>query len=535
MVSNGVTKNGNAAEVNGAPLLPFGLDLVQTVRQIALDQSLAAFDRSRHIAERVQTELQVHGSFFRTHGGRLFYFSDSERRLLDLHEARFLDFLKAQTGLGATEGVLRFVLDRLDNAAKQAKAIEIQSLSYYDPETGRLVVSNGGRGAWRRERGGEWTRGLNGEDDIFFITDLDADSWEPEFKASEFLDDFEWFLNRFKLTNFTHRVSREDQVSWLGASLRQWFFPALRGNQMIPAFFGTQGTFKTTSLRLIGRLLIGPRFEVCALSGWRHADFVAAVSTRVVLALDNVDCKPAWLQDAISNFATGARFEAQRHGLANEAVSVDPTARLMVSSGRPFGRADIAERVLPLFCGRPERFVPDSVLFDELASRRSRIMGDLLRSLGSAADRFAQAQPKAGPLRMADFGWFILGPSTQKNDSEKTNENLRLLEELQKAQGLLSCDADDVIVALNILLNQAGDDIGPIFIGELFEMCKMVARENQLSLPATVQGFGQRLTNLKPVIELELKARFIDERRHSNMRCISILRNPDKTKRARKA
>src|SRR5215472_3403233 len=165
MVSNGVTKNGNAAEVNGAPLLPFGLDLVQTVRQIALDQSLAAFDRSRHIAERVQTELQVHGSFFRTHGGRLFYFSDSERRLLDLHEARFLDFLKAQTGLGATEGVLRFVLDRLDNAAKQAKAIEIQSLSYYDPETGRLVVSNGGRGAWRRERGGEWTRGLNGEDD----------------------------------------------------------------------------------------------------------------------------------------------------------------------------------------------------------------------------------------------------------------------------------------------------------------------------------------------------------------------------------
>ncbi len=43
----------------------------------------------------------------------------------------------------------------------------------------------------------------------------------------------------------------------------------------------------------------------------------------------------------------------------------------------------------------------------------------------------------------------------------------------------------------------------------LFLQCREIAREAKLTLPGTVQGFGQLLTNLKPVIELELNARFV--------------------------
>jgi ABC-type multidrug transport system ATPase subunit len=68
---------------------------------------------------------------------------------------------------------------------------------------------------------------------------------------------------------------------------------------MIPCFLGGQGSGKTTAIRLIGRLLLGPTFDVTGIQRDREDAFTAAVTNRLVLGLDNVDSKIPWLPDAL--------------------------------------------------------------------------------------------------------------------------------------------------------------------------------------------------------------------------------------------
>ena len=91
----------------------------------------------------------------------------------------------------------------------------------------------------------------------------------------------------------------------------------------------------------------------------------------------------------------------------NEMVSYEPRAILIISLREPhFTRGDVAERLLPLYCERPEHFVPEPIIFDELARRRGAIIGDLRKSLAI----FRIRSPRANPGR-SDFGWQSSGRS----------------------------------------------------------------------------------------------------------------------------
>jgi hypothetical protein len=501
--------------------------LTQAVRHIALDKSVPVFEKRRKISDLVERELKARGQFFRTRDGMHCYLLNSERRVLDLNHRPFHHLLKSLSGLAATEGFFRFLLDRLQTTAEQTQPIEVRTLSHYDARTGLLVVSDGGSGVWRRELGGPWTQGVNGQDGLMFLTDVDAETWTPEFSSG---NHFSWFLQQFRFTDYISRLDREDQTSLYLMNLLHCFFPVLRKTRMIPAFLGTQGSGKSTALRLTGRLLVGPCFEVSDVRRDGQVAFVFAAANRIVCALDNVDSKIPWLQDALSRYATGVRYNIRLRYSRNEVISYEPRALIMISSREPhFTRGDVSERLLPFYCGRPEQFVPELVIFDELARRRGAIMGDLLQRLGNIADRLAESEASAVPYRMADFASFFLRLSEASGSKEVGS---RLLKRLQLAQADFTSESDDVIAVLRVLLLNGGQ-IGPIAVRELFKQCTKIAGEQTLSLPTTVQGFGQRLTAMKSVIELELNARFTDIRSHANMRIIEITRVDPRSKQMR--
>jgi len=224
----------------------------------------------------------------------------------------------------------------------------------------------------------------------------------------------------------------------------------------------------------------------------------------------------------LSVYATGVRYDKRRLYSSNEVVSFEPRAILIISSREPqFTRCDVSERLLPLYFGRPTHFVPEESIFRELARRRGAIMGDLLQRLGSFADKLARTEPKAIRFRMADFASFAhrIGEASAGGSEEDV---FRLLKTLQLIQADFTSDTNDVISILQSLLEKEGQ-IGPIPVGMLFLQCREIARELKLTLPGTVQGFGQLLTNLKPVIELELNAGFKEARGRARMRIIKII------------
>jgi hypothetical protein len=194
---------------------------------------------------------------------------------------------------------------------------------------------------------------------------------------------------------------------------------------------------------------------------------------------------------------------------------------LIVSSNRPhFTRSDVAERLLPLYFARPKKFSTENRILRELALRRGAIMGDLLERLGLIADGIGLIDPKLVPFRMAEFGSFVLR-AAEAAGHEETKRWSGLLKQLKLAQADFAGEADGVISALRILLERNGEVRGSV--GSLFKQCTEIARAEHLGLPKTVQGFGQRLTNLRSAIELELNVSFSDERLHANHRYITMI------------
>jgi hypothetical protein len=162
----------------------------------------------------------------------------------------------------------------------------VHTLAYYDPNSGTLAISDGTSGVWAREKGGRWEERHNGDDGIFFAVDDDATPWQPEFGNPKAL---RWFLDQLLFAN--HELSIEDSKTLTLVWLLQQFFPELRRTRLVPCFLGPQGSGKSTAARLIGRLIVGPRFDVTGIRRDKEDAFVAAVANRVVLGLDNADSR----------------------------------------------------------------------------------------------------------------------------------------------------------------------------------------------------------------------------------------------------
>jgi hypothetical protein len=154
--------------------------------------------------------------------------------------------------------------------------------------------------------------------------------------------------------------------------------------------------------------LVGPNFDVTGVRKEKEDAFIAGVTNRTVMALDNADSKIDWLEDGLATYATGLRHQLRRLYSTNEEVSYRPRAFLMLSSRDPrFRRADVAERLLLLHCKRLEAYISEDVIFGELERRRGAVMAEILRLLGQAADA-QQAIAPSMQFRMADyasFGW----------------------------------------------------------------------------------------------------------------------------------
>jgi hypothetical protein len=446
----------------------------------------------RNVVRRAMLDSKQ-GFLCQTADGRGFYFNKSERRLYDLEQKSFQHLLSSVSGLSATETQFRFVLDCFQTEAARTKPVEVHTLSFYDLRTRMLHISDGGGGVLKRERGADWEQGYNGDDGILFLTESEAQPWAVEFKRDGALA---WLLNQFLLDN-GGSLTCEEEKTLLVVWLLQNFFPALRQTRIIPAFLGPQGSGKTSAMDA----------------------FVAAISNRVVVALDNADSRIQWLEDALATYATGLRYRLRRLYTTNEEVSYQPRAILMLSSRDPhFRRPDVAERLLPVNFKRPEAYQPESALFGELAKRRGQIMGELLTRAGKIADSLANVALPAMKFRMADFasfGWIVAHSPGQHEEWEN------LLSKLERGQIEFASEGDSLVIVLASILATEGK-IGPVDVGGLYRRCSALAESESLPFAKSAQGFGKHLSNMKRVIEIELGAIFTEERGAGNRRFVAI-------------
>ncbi|HKW03576.1 MAG TPA: bifunctional DNA primase/polymerase [Vicinamibacterales bacterium] len=488
------------------------------IRRVVLGSDLVAFDKRREVERRVRAELERQGEFFRTKDGRAFYFDHRDRRPLDIEQSTFERLVGQMTGLSMTESYLTFAIDLLrTRAMRSAPIVELHSFSHYDPSTGLVAVSDGGPGIWLRSASGKWESTRNGQGGLFFHSDPDAAPWVPEL-CNDRAPLHDW-LNLLLLSP-DQALSAEDARSLLEVWLLQQFFPPLRRTRVIPCFLGGQGSGKTTAMRLFGRLLMGPSFDVTGVQREKQDAFVAAVTNQLVLSLDNVDSKIPWLADALALYATGQRYRFRKLYTTNEEATFTPRAILMLSSRDPrFNRPDVAERLLPIRFTRPGHYKTEDEIFGDLDRRRGIIMGSVLFRVGEVADLLQRTAPTPVPHRMADFASFGERIFRGSPDSPAFLDKLARLERQQSA---FAADNDGLILTLQALLDDR--DVVDVPISELFIHCKAIAEKAGYSLPGTLQGFGRHLSSLRRVIELELGVTLAERHGQGRQRFLSLTR-----------
>ncbi len=491
-------------------------ELRGAITAIMLSKETKDFIKRRQVAGLAHRCFERDGFFCRTADDRMFYFSKMERRLYDLEGSAFEYLTSSKTGLGKTESVYGFTLHHLKTAAARTKALDVHTSAYFDPGTGLLAVSDAATGVWIRERNGEWILSHNGDNGLLFLTEPDAEAFDPDFKADG--GNLPWFLNQFLLARHDP-LTEEDQRTLLLINWLHGFFPALRRTRPIPCFLGPQGSGKTSGVKLLGRLLVGVRFEVTGLRKEREDAFIAAVCNRVVVGFDNADSRIPWLEDALAVYATGQRYRLRRLYTTNDEVAYDPRASILITSRDPhFNRSDVAERLLPFHFERPSKYRPEPTIFAELDGRRSAIWGELFSHLAAIADCIGERQAPPLAFRMADFGAFGWSLFALK---EKTRDWIALLAKLERAQAGFAAENDGLVEALRIML-QREDQIGPITTGDLFKKLLEIVEAERLAFPETAQGFGRRLTATRRTIELELRCRFSEETGHRGQRWITL-------------
>lgn len=478
------------------------------------------FEKHRQVAALVHGELRRLGQFCRTRDGRGFFFMEAERRLYNLEQRPFEHLLTALSGLASTEAAFNFVHDILVAITmRDAPEVEVHTLARYDPAAGTLAVSDGGPGVWVRERGGEWRQTHNGVGGLLFFTEPEAVPWVPDFAAGQ--EPLRRYLQGFLFTDGPEPgLSAADQQVLVLTWILHQLFPALRQTRAVPAFLGPHGAGKTSAMRRVGRLLIGPGFEVTNLREEKEDGFIAAVTNRTVLGLDNADTRVKWLEDDLATYATGVAYRLRRYFTTNEEVAYLPRAVLAIASRDPhFNRPDVAERLLPLRFRRPDNYVDERTLFEELDRDRPAVMGAILTHAAQVADTLAVNRAPAMPFRMADFaafGWAVF--KAKGHEGEWT----ALLHRLERAQAVFTSEGDSLAEVLSLVLDDRGGSIDDISISELYKACADVAQRERLPFSRSAAGFGRRISLHRRMLELDLGVRITEERRHDRVRYLTI-------------
>jgi hypothetical protein len=350
----------------------------------------------------------------------------------------------ARVGINAAEPMYAWMVNRLQTSAVNDGARRVRLERYVARRGARLFISDGPTQIVVADAGRPLRTVSNGFDGILFTADAVLPPWNPDAAP----------VDPLTLAILQPNLEPPSEVPEYTADaqrllLRGLLVAMLAGLRPIPSLVALGGSDggKTTLSRGITRLLLGGTGDVCD-SQVDARDFASLVSSRPLVAIDNLDAAPPpWLHDAIATAVTGGQIQ-RRELYTNGAILAKPiTASLLITSRTAAfaSRADIMERLCPLFVTSPARRLPESELFGELAEARDGALVWLARIAAEALARAAMA-PESLPGRFVDWARVVWALDPQSGPSA--------LEAMARAQQLAITDPDPLAAKIVAYLRE---------------------------------------------------------------------------------
>lgn len=90
------------------------------------------------------------------------------------------------------------------------------------------------------------------------------------------------------------------------------FFHSIMPSKVILAAIGEKGSGKTSTLRRLGIILYGSKYNVAPLPT-KPDDFDALITNSHLAILDNVDTGTPWLNDKLASVSTGQTIQKENY------------------------------------------------------------------------------------------------------------------------------------------------------------------------------------------------------------------------------
>ncbi len=289
-------------------------------------------------------------------------------------------------------------------------------------------------------------------------------------------------------------------VMWALAALSEGPYP-------IAAFTGEQGTAKSTSTRILRRI-IDPNKALLRSAPREERDLMVMAKNSHVLTFDNLSGLPAWLSDALAKLATGGGFSYRSLYSNDEEFIFDGRRPIIMNGIEDFAtRGDLVDRCVFLRVNPiPEdKKKTERELLTEIEKAIGGVLGALL---DGAVYGLAYPVKLASKPRMADFaqwaasceGHFV-GTRMPCGAVWDVGDFMMAYDGNRKEAMETVLDADSVGVAVMALMDGRSSVTGTATL--LLEMLAAKAGENtkrDKTWPANARALSGRLKRLAPAL-----------------------------------
>jgi hypothetical protein len=330
---------------------------------------------------------------------------------------------------------------------------ELRMFSNYDRESNTAYLEMGKGRALKITPDSIEVRD-NGQDGILFLSTSKSAPWEYKPDAPEHLVYNTLVAN----ANFSEdgQFTVEQQKLLLLLWMVSFAFESMMMFRPIALGVRPGESGKSSLFRYIGRMLIGPKFDVYPVKQDSKGEesFWVAVTNSAFVAWDNVDQLIRWLPDALATVVTGVAQPKREYFTTNKLVEHTPHCMLAVTARTPtmsLRREDVAGRLLPFSMEPLSEKREEFEIHDQIITLRDDLMSDYARIGPEHAGRASEngqggrQEPAAGGLRPDHYPhWHGYGSSDRGADGRCYQDDSILTEPVRHRRELRGFSPGDM-------------------------------------------------------------------------------------------
>jgi|GEM_PF-6693017 len=479
--------------------------VIHTIRQNRgfppLIPPLKEFEVNNDVARLIFNFLNKQGKYY-TDEREVYFFNDKEKELIKVsrEDNNFLIML-GHLGLYPSENVHKYVNDYMFlNILEDGIKTEIYNMSYYDRDNYILYLTTFSNQVYRVTA--DCVELVdNGTDGVLFVSDpanqpFFIDETPRQAPGNSLFED----LIISKINFIEDSLSADERKIIFKFWFYSIFFGSIMPTKPLLAFIGEWGSGKTITLRKIGLLLFGKRFEVMPLTQ-DQKDFDSAITNSDYVAVDNADTKTHWFEDRLAIVATGGSIKKRELYTTNRLISYPVRCFLAITSRTPFfRREDIASRMLLMKVGQFEKYESENKLLAEIIDNRNSIMMEVIFHLQTIIRALYESRDiKLNvDFRMTDFADFAFRIARYSGEE---NEVKALFKKLSGEQNLFSLEGDPTIELLNIWVETNANR--EVTSTQLCTELSAIAKRTNVKFPyeGQAKSFAQWLPKIIPSLE----------------------------------